>query len=190
MPEINLPTAGKQNTILANTNDINANVNANKSTLATVNANTSTTNTNLGTPTSGASSSTGANAHAKLNYILNKTSKNLLNSSPITGEGLGLLDYDPDPYKTYGTSKFSITGPCAMFNLKIAIYTGGDYNSSLKITIDGQSWYFKGSSLNSGSHTVLTVPFLSFLSGISVVSNKSATQNDNWKVTYSHYYLL
>ena len=62
MPEINLPTAGKQDTILANTNAINANVNANKSTLATVNA-------NLGTPTSGANSSTSANAHAKLNYI-------------------------------------------------------------------------------------------------------------------------
>lgn len=69
MPEINLPTAGKQDTILANTNAINSNVtsvntnvNANKSTLATVNA-------NLGTPTSSASSSTSANAHAKLNYI-------------------------------------------------------------------------------------------------------------------------
>lgn len=57
MPEIQLPTATKQETILTN-------VNSNKATLSTI-------NTNLGTPTSTASSAISANAHAKLNHINN-----------------------------------------------------------------------------------------------------------------------
>ena len=111
MPEINLPTAGKQDTILANTNAINSNVtsvntnvNANKSTLATVNA-------NLGTPTSGASSSTGANAHAKLNYInsmLGTINNNLNAGSKHAGSynSIGGVNAEQE----YTTTALSVSG--------------------------------------------------------------------------------
>ena len=191
MPEINLPTAGKQDTILANTNAINSNVNsvntnvnANKSTLATVNA-------NLGTPTSGASNATDSNAHAKLNYILNKTSKNLLSSSPILGNGMGLLDYNPHPNTTYNVLKFSITGACAIFNLKLTFSTSGPNNSSIKVTIDGKTMYFNGTTVSTGL-TVVTLPFIAITNGITIYSNYSpgANQSDYWGVSYSHYHLL
>ncbi len=190
MPEINLPTAGKQDTILANTNAINSNVNsvntnvnANKSTLATVNA-------NLGTPTSGASNATGSNAHAKLNYILNKTSKNLLNSSPILGQ-VGSLGSTPKPGVTYGSTKLSINGPCVIFNLRISIVAYGDRNTSLKLTIDGEECYFNGRNVSTTT-VVVDLPFISFTSGITVATSKGEinTDNDSWSVSYSHYHLL
>ena len=149
MPEINLPTAGKQSTILANTNDINANVNENKSTLVTVNANTSATNINLGTPTSSASSSTGANAHAKLNYInsmlgtINSNASaaakhagiykiNSGSSTQVTVTGKGVLRALAIEggwgYLTLDGVKFNFGGNISFVNLP--------FNSSLNITRD------------------------------------------------------
>ena len=139
MPEINLPTAAKQDTILANTNAININVETNKSTLATVNANTSATNNNLGSPTSGASSSTGGNAHAKLNWLLNNVSSansnassassnayyaNLLNAK--TKLDLNLLSSE---YPNAGTVEYS--GKYLLLN--VVIRTAGDNEASLNI---------------------------------------------------------
>lgn len=193
MPEINLPTAGKQDTILANTNAINSNVtsvntnvNANKSTLATVNA-------NLGTPTSGASNATGSNAHAKLNYILNKTSKNLLASTPVMGKSQGwiLNTFFDRPSVVFGNTLFSVTGPCAIFNLKISMYTINQYNASLKVTIDGKSFYYDAMYVREGV-TAVELPFISCINGISVTTSKGElnTDRDPWGVSYSHYHLL
>lgn len=46
-----------------------------KNNVTTVNTTVNTINSNLGTPTSSASNSTGANAHAKLNYLMNNVDK-------------------------------------------------------------------------------------------------------------------
>ena len=193
MPEINLPTAGKQDAILENTNAINSNVtsvntnvNANKSTLATVNA-------NLGTPTSGASNATGSNAHAKLNYILNKTSKNLLSSPPVMGGGQGwnLKTSFNRPSVVFGNTLFSVTGPCAIFNLNISMYTINQNNASLKVTIDGKSFYYDAMNVREGV-TAVELPFISCINGISVTTSKGElnTDRDPWGVSYSHYHLL
>lgn len=121
MPEINLPTAGKQDTILANTNAINSNVNsvntnvnANKSTLATVNA-------NLGTPTSGASNATGSNAHAKLNYINNTLATINANTAKHVGtyktrNNIDKVFLDKEEYIT--KTLLSISGKGTMLHLK------------------------------------------------------------------------
>lgn len=193
MPEINLPTAGKQDTILANTNAINSNVtsvntnvNANKSTLATVNA-------NLGTPTSGASNATGSNAHAKLNYILNKTSKNLLSSPPVMGvsQGWKLNTSFKRPSVVFGNTLFSVTGPCAIFNLNISMYSVNQNNASVKVTIDGKSFYYDAMNA-SGTNIAVELPFISCTNGISVTTSKGElnTDYDPWGVSYSHYHLL
>lgn len=142
MPEINLPTAAKQDTILANTNAINSNVdivntnvNANKSTLATVNA-------NLGTPTSGASSSTGANAHAKLNHLLTK------------GSGVSNFDWKkisklgglvPHTSEAPGAILYSLTGKMLLKNVTIQLQNSNYEGNRQSIYIDGA--IFKGTTV-------------------------------------------
>lgn len=152
-----------------------------------------TINSNIGTPTSGASNATGSNAHAKLNYILNKTSKNLLSSSPIMGSGQGwsLNNSFDRPNVVFGNTLFSIMGPCAIFNLKISMYSINTRNASVKVTIDGKSFYYDAINA-SGTYIAGELPFISCTSGITVATSKGEinASYDPWGVSYSHYHLL
>ena len=136
MPEINLPTAGKQDTILANTNDLNANVNANKSTLAIV-------NTNLGTPTSGTSSSTSANAHAKLNYI--NSMLGTINNNAVSAKAFNMFESMPKieglasvSTEAAGSINTSLTGKMLLKGVVITLYAGNFWEQHSTLCIDGK----------------------------------------------------
>ncbi|MBM7699375.1 hypothetical protein [Kurthia huakuii] len=127
MPEIQLPTATKQETILTN-------VNSNKATLSTI-------NTNLGTPTSTASSAISANAHAKLNALLVSTStiaddafgSNMFNSV------VSLSDLTQITSEANGTATTILTGKMLLKNVVLKLYGNSTSATSYStVNIDGK----------------------------------------------------
>lgn len=164
MPEINLPTAGKQDTILANTNAININVETNKSTLATVNA-------NLGTPTSGASNATGSNAHAKLNYI-NSMLGTINNNVNAGNRHAGVYKTGPSLINPQSRTHLDVRG-------KGVLRTAVSGSQGIEIIIDGTSVF--GGGQNSGIVNA-NYPFNS-----SLQIRGSATENYDLRWLYELY---